>query len=116
MVFDDVEKAWKLGKAAPIYVFHGEEEFLRSELIHLAPEIFLPEEGTRAFNFDLLYGSDTTLKDVIGIAQGFPMMADRRLVIVRDAEKILRTRSAEAAAKKKPKGAAKGGASKGNAE
>lgn len=84
---------WKAGTPAPVYVFCGEEEFLRSELLHFAPEVFLPEEGTRSFNYDLLYGPETALSDVISIAQGYPMMADRRVVIVREAERILRSKA-----------------------
>src|SRR6266542_1998034 len=96
MTFEEVEKSWRAGKPHPVYVFHGEEEFLRSELIHLASELFLPEEGTRSFNFDLLYGPETSMMDVITIAQGYPMMADRRLVIAREAERILRAKPAVA--------------------
>jgi DNA polymerase-3 subunit delta len=104
MGFDEVEKDWKNGKSKPIYVFFGEEEFLRSELTHAAPDIFLPEEGTRAFNYDLLYGSETSLRDVVSMASGYPVMADRRLIIVRDAEKILKTKAASSApAKRKSK-------------
>jgi DNA polymerase-3 subunit delta len=91
---ENVLKAWRAGKAAPVYVFHGEEDFLRSELLHAAPALLVPDEATRSFNFDQLYGSDTTLPDVITMASGYPMMAERRVVIVREAERILRPKPA----------------------
>jgi DNA polymerase-3 subunit delta len=103
MIADKIEKTWRSGKAAPVYVFHGEEDFLRSELLHLAPGIFVPDESTRSFNFDLLYGSETNISQVITVAQGYPMMAERRLVIVRDAEKVLRAKPAGTASKSKKK-------------
>lgn len=97
MTSDAIEKAWRKGKPAPVYVFHGEEEFLRSELLHSAAEILVPDEATRSFNFDLLYGAETSLSQAISLAQGYPMMADRRVVIVREAEKVLKPKPAATA-------------------
>jgi DNA polymerase-3 subunit delta len=94
MTYEAIEKSWAKGDAKPVYVFHGEEDFLRTELLHELPAMFLPDEGTRSFNYDLLYGSEVSLKDVISIAQGYPVMADRRVVIVRDAEKIVKVKAA----------------------
>jgi DNA polymerase III subunit delta len=101
MTFEEVEKNWKAGKAKPVYVFHGEEEFLRSELLHTAPALFVPDEGTRSFNFDLLYGAETNLQNVLSLAQSYPVMADRRLLIVREADKIMKAKTAAAAKSKK---------------
>ncbi len=101
---ENILKAWRTGKVAPVYVFYGEEEFLRSELLHLAAQTLVPDEATRSFNFDQLYGSDTTLPDVVTMASGYPMMAERRVVIVREAEKLLRAKPAgQPAARSKKK-------------
>jgi len=103
MNYEDIEKSWRKGEAKPVYVFFGEEDFLRSELIHNLPGYFLPDEGTRSFNYDLLYGSDVQIRDVIGMAQSYPVMAEKRVVIVRDAEKVLKVKAAGSS--KKGKGA-----------
>lgn len=101
MTFEEIEKHWKAGKAKPVYLFYGEEEFLRSELLHTAPDLFVPDEGTRSFNFDLLYGAETTLQNVLSIAQSYPVMAERRLVIVREADKIMKAKAASTSKSKK---------------
>lgn len=101
--FEQILKSWNAGKAAPIYVFHGEEDFLRGELLHLAPELLVPDEATRSFNFDQLYGSETSLGDILTMAAGYPMMADRRLIIVREAEKVLRAKPASTTTSRKKK-------------
>jgi DNA polymerase III subunit delta len=103
MGLEQIEKSWRANKPAAVYVFHGEEDFLRSELLHLAPDILVPEESTRSFNFDLLYGPETNTAQIVTMAQGYPMMAERRLVIVRDAEKVLRGKPAGAAPTKSKK-------------
>jgi len=66
----------------PIYFFCGEEEFFLDKLQHAAEELIPPEH--RDFNFDLIYARDKTPEQVLGIARSFPMMAEHRLVIVRD--------------------------------
>jgi DNA polymerase III subunit delta len=101
MTFEEVEKNWKAGKAKPVYLFHGEEEFLRSELLHQAPALFVPDEGTRSFNFDLLYGAETNLQSVLSLAQSYPVMAECRLLIVREADKIMKSKASTSAKSKK---------------
>lgn len=66
----------------PIYVFCGEEKFFLDKLQE-ATESLIPAEH-RDFNFDLLYGRDTTPEQVVDIVRSYPMMAEQRLVIVRD--------------------------------
>jgi len=92
--------AWRLGKSPAVLVFHGEEEFLRSELLHEAPALLVPDEATRSFNFDLLYGPETSIDQVITLARSYPMMAERRVVIVREAERILRAKPGGTKSKK----------------
>jgi DNA polymerase-3 subunit delta len=104
MTSDAIEKAWRKGKPAPVYVFHGEEEFLRSELLHAAAELLVPDESTRSFNFDLLYGAETSLSQAISLAQGYPMMAERRVVIIREAEKVLKPKTPGTTSRKKKSG------------
>lgn len=93
-VSDEILKKWKSGQPHPVWVFHGEEEFLRSELLSKAPHLFVPDESTRSFNCDVLYGAETSMEQVITVARSYPMMAERRLVIVREADRILRAKPA----------------------
>ena len=99
--YDDILKQWQSGKFKPVLVLSGEEDFLRSELIHAAPPIIVPDESVRSFNCDILYGPETTMDQVITLARSYPMMAEKRLVIVREAERILRAKPAGATKSKK---------------
>ena len=73
-------KQGKLNK--PIYYFHGDEIFL-IDLIQDEVEKILPP-GQKDFNFDLLYAGETVPAAVLNIAGSYPMMAEKRIVIVRD--------------------------------
>lgn len=85
-----VTNSWRKGKTDAVYLFHGEEEFLRSEAITEAINTFLPDPGMRSFNLDIMYGNETKISNVIQCANGLPVMADKRIVIIRDADKLWR--------------------------
>lgn len=72
---------------APVYLFHGEERFFHDELLLKAREGLL-EPGTEDFNFDLFYGEDANVDQVIAVARSYPMMAQRRLVILKDLQNM----------------------------
>lgn len=85
-----VTDSWRKGKADAVYLFHGEEEFLRTEAINEAISTFLPDQGMRSFNLDIMYGNETKISHVIQCANGLPVMSDKRIVIIRDADKLWR--------------------------
>lgn len=70
----------------PVYFLCGEEEFfldkLQEEIEKLIPE------DQKDFNFDLLYGRDVTPEKVLSIIRSFPMMAEFRIVILRDFKEL----------------------------
>jgi DNA polymerase-3 subunit delta len=66
----------------PIYYFCGEEDFFLSRLQKAAEDLMPPEH--KDFNFDLVYARDHSPEQVLAIVSSFPMMAEKRVVIVRD--------------------------------
>jgi DNA polymerase-3 subunit delta len=85
-----VRKLLAQGKADPVYLIVGDDE---AEMARLAGDVSaLVEDELRAFNLERLYASDrsVTPASIVESAQTFPMMGDRRVVIVLRAEKILK--------------------------
>ncbi len=70
------------GSFKSVYYLFGEEEFYLDQLLDRFSNI-LPEHE-KDFNFDLLYGQDISPAKVLGIARSFPMMAERRVLIIRN--------------------------------
>jgi len=66
----------------PVFYFYGEETFFIDRLQDEVEKLVPPEQ--RDFNFDLLYGSETTPRKILDIARSYPMMAENRVVIVRE--------------------------------
>jgi DNA polymerase III subunit delta len=84
---EEFHDALKKNKIAPLYFFFGEEDFLLEEALEKLKNTAL-DDSSRGFNLDLFYGGETDGKDVISHASMFPMMGDRKVVIVRDFEKL----------------------------
>jgi DNA polymerase-3 subunit delta len=75
------------GAVAPVYLLYGEEDFLAGEALDAILHASL-EEGDRTFNLDVLAGGETDGRDIVARASSFPMVGGRRVVVVRDADKL----------------------------
>ncbi|WP_420319086.1 DNA polymerase III subunit delta [Ekhidna sp.] len=75
------------GSFAPVYFLQGEETFFIDNIIENIENNAL-DESQKSFNLLVLYGKDTTLTDVIGAARRYPMMGDRQVVIVKEAQEM----------------------------
>lgn len=68
-----------------VIFLHGEEEHLREEALGRIVGAFV-DPATRDFNYDQLRGSDVTAEALASMAATPPMMAERRVIVVRDAQ------------------------------
>lgn len=85
--FDDLAVAFRHGNFQPLYFFYGEEGFLMDELQALLVEHALaPHE--RDFNLDVFHGPEADVRRVLAACAAFPVMAARRVVVVRAFEKL----------------------------
>ena len=74
-------------EARNLYLFSGEEPFLKEEnLSRLKARLITPE--MEAFNYNLLHGFETDYRQIIAAAQSFPVFAEKRLLIVKQAEEM----------------------------
>lgn len=78
------------GNIKPIYFLMGEEPYYIDKLSEYIENNVL-QEHERDFNQTVLYGRDVTIEDIVGNAKRFPMMADRQVVIVKEAQELSRT-------------------------
>ncbi len=88
MTYAEFQKTISSRKFAPIYLFYGEEDFLIDECVQAIIEKTL-DPGMKGFNLDVVYGSKAEAKDVIAHAASFPMMSERRVVVVKEFEKLV---------------------------
>lgn len=80
----------KKGEIKPIYFLMGEEPYFIDRISEFIERNVLEEEE-RGFNQMLLYGRDVTVDDIIGNAKRYPMMAEKQVIIVKEAQDLSRT-------------------------
>jgi DNA polymerase III subunit delta len=71
----------------PLYFFFGAEAYFIDRLANLLIEKVLTESEA-SFNLDKLYGPDVTAQQIIAIARAYPIMAERRLIVVKESHRM----------------------------
>lgn len=90
---DDVKSivtAIKKGDVKPIYFLTGEEPYFIDKISDYIEENVLREDE-KGFNQMVLYGRDVSIDDIVGNAKRFPMMAEKQVIIVKEAQDLSRT-------------------------
>jgi DNA polymerase III subunit delta len=77
----------KARKYAPVYFLQGEETFY-IDLISDYIEANVLNDAEKGFNQVIVYGKDATMATILTHARRFPMMAERQVVIVKEAQDI----------------------------
>ncbi|HEY4628680.1 MAG TPA: DNA polymerase III subunit delta, partial [Flavobacterium sp.] len=80
----------KSGNIKPIYFLMGEEPYYIDKLSDYIEKNVLTEEE-KGFNQTVLYGRDVSIEDIISTAKRYPMMAERQVVIVKEAQDLTKT-------------------------
>lgn len=84
---DEIIKELKSGKFRPIYYLMGEESYYIDQVSDYITDNVLSETD-KDFNLTVLYGMDTDVGTIINAAKRFPMMADRQVVVVKEAQSM----------------------------
>ena len=89
-----LRQALAAGRIAPLYYLYGDEPKLREEaLTAIRGALFGQGGGADAFNVDRIDAETVSPAEVVDAANQLPVLAPRRLVIVRGAERLLRAES-----------------------
>ena len=85
--YDNIMRDLKARKFAPVYLLMGEESYFIDKISDYIEENVLTTEE-QDFNQTVIYGLDTTASQVADLARGYPMMAEYRVVIVKEAQNL----------------------------
>lgn len=88
--FESIMRDLKAQKYAPVYYLMGEEPYYIDRIADYLAENVLREDE-RDFNMNVMYGSDVSGAQVADAARQYPMMAERILVIVKEAQNLKQT-------------------------
>jgi DNA polymerase III subunit delta len=82
---DALLRSLKKGDLAPVYYFYGPEDVLKDEAVRAILELAL-DPGVREFNFDQRSAGQLDPEEVYSLCNTLPMLADRRIVLLREVE------------------------------
>lgn len=85
MTYREILTSIKKGEFAPVYILMGDEDYYIN-LIMEALERKVVEEEDKDFNLNIYFGVDADMDVVVAAAQQMPVMAPRRLVLLKEAQ------------------------------
>jgi DNA polymerase-3 subunit delta len=77
------------GNISPIYFLMGDEPYYIDKIAQFISDNILTEEE-KGFNQMVQYGKETSLEQVLANAKRYPMMSERQVVIVKEAQHLSR--------------------------
>ncbi len=94
ITFEGIMQELKAGKYRPVYYLHGDESYYIDKICdYIAEHALQPEE--RDFNQTILFGSDVSASQIADTCRRYPMMAERQVVIVKEAQNLKSTEALE---------------------
>ena len=87
LTFEQIMRDLRAGTFAPIYILMGEEPYYIDQICDFISQHALREEE-RDFNQTIVFGADVSAAQVADMAKRYPMMAERQVVIVKEAQGI----------------------------
>ena len=85
--YSQIIKNLKKDKFLKIYLLMGEETFFINKISQFFEKNFITEDH-KGFNQEIHYGKETTIESIINSCKSFPMMSDKKLVIVKEAKEL----------------------------
>ncbi len=85
--FNNLVISFRKAQFEPLYFWYGTEPFFMDRLQEVLISSVL-DPSMRDFNLDIVSGPDMDAEDVLAYCRSFPMMAPRRVVVVRNFEQL----------------------------
>lgn len=83
--FDTIMRELKAGSFAPIYILMGDESYYIDQICDYIQNRVLAADQ-QAFDQTVVFGADVNAAQVADLAMQYPMMAPRRVIIVKEAQ------------------------------
>lgn len=84
---EGIRKDLSAGKLAPVYMLYGQDEVEKDSILKAVVDTAV-DPSARTFNLDILHGDEAAISDVVNRASSFPMMAPRRVVVLKRLDRL----------------------------
>ena len=87
LTFEKIIADIRQKKLAPVYLLHGEEAFFIDEIMNVILNEVLTDQE-QEFNQMVFYGKDAQPQNIVSSARQFPMMAEKRVIVLKEAQQM----------------------------
>lgn len=87
MLYNQILQKIQKREFSPVYFLCGEENYFIDKIYEALDETVL-NESEKGFNYDVFYAPEIKLGQIIAAARGYPMMSERRLVMVKELQRV----------------------------
>lgn len=91
--YQDVVADIRAGRLAPVYLLQGEEPYYIDKIVELLTARVVPDAEARDFDLHNFFGADTDVRKVLDASRQFPLMGERQLVMLREAQAMPNSRN-----------------------
>ena len=85
LTYDAVMRNLKAGQFSPIYILMGDESYYIDQISdYIQSHVLSPDQ--QAFDQTVVFGADINAAQVADMAMQYPMMAPRKVIIVKEAQ------------------------------
>ena len=85
--YTQINQNLKNDKFSKIYLLMGEETFFIDKISNFFENEFI-EESQRGFNQEIHYGKDSSISKILNSCKSFPMLSDKKLILVKEAKEL----------------------------
>lgn len=85
--YNQIIKNLSEDKFSKIYLLMGEETFFIKKICQFFENNFI-EDHNKSFNQEIFYGRDISIENIISSCKSFPMMSNKKLVIIKEAQEL----------------------------
>ena len=90
--YKDIVGSIRKGDIAPVYILMGVEEYFIDSIVKLLEERVV-ESADKDFNTFIFYGADADIETVANTSRQYPLMSERQLVILKEAQTLDRAKT-----------------------
>jgi DNA polymerase-3 subunit delta len=67
-----------------LFIIYGEERFFHDSLLAKIENVHFENKADRDLNYHIFYGTENSVSDILSACLSFPMLAERKLVVVKE--------------------------------
>lgn len=86
--YKDLAASIRANRFSPVYLLQGEESYFIDNLVNLLSERVVADAEAKDFDQYNFFGADTDIRTVLDTCRQFPLMGERQLVMLREAQSM----------------------------